>query len=349
MGNNNSTTAKKLRDIAEYLDATYVGNGDKFISGIASLRKASANQLSFLANPKYVSDLISTQAGAVILSEKMAAQCPVDHLIISDPYWAYARVSRLFERNPLLSSASVHASAVVAGTASIDPTASVGANAVIEAGAQIGAYSVIGSGCVVGHDVRIGKHCLIYPNVTLYHNVVLGEHVTIHSGSVIGADGFGFAPHQSRWEKIAQLGTVRIGNRVEIGANTCIDRGALEDTIIGDDVIIDNLVQIAHNVEIGEGTAIAGKSAVSGSTKVGRCCTIAGGVGIAGHLELADHVHVSAMSIVTKNLKEAGSYSSGAGGAIDTTEWRKNAVQFRRLSEMYDRLVALEKKVFTAD
>lgn len=349
MGNNNSTTAKKLRDIAEYLGATYVGNGDKFISGIASLRKASANQLSFLANPKYVSDLILTQAGAVILSEKMAAQCPVDHLIMPDPYRAYARVSRLFEHNPLLSNASVHASAVVAGTASIDPTASVGANAVIEAGAQIGAYSVIWSGCVVGHDVRIGKHCLIYPNVTLYHNVVLGDHVTIHSGSVIGADGFGFAPHQSRWEKIAQLGAVRIGNRVEIGANTCIDRGALEDTIIGDDVIIDNLVQIAHNVEIGEGTAIAGKSAVSGSTKVGRCCTIAGGVGIAGHLELADHVHVSAMSIVTKNLKEAGSYSSGAGGAIDTAEWRKNAVQFRRLSEMYDRLVALEKKVFTAD
>lgn len=349
MGTSNRATEKTLRDIAEYLGARYVGNGDKRIRGLASLKRAGDHQLSFLANPKYVADLASTQAGAVIVSEQLSAQCPVDHLIMSDPYWAYARVSRLFERNPLMSQSGVHASAVVAESALIDPTATVGANAVIEAGAQLGAYSVIGPGCVVGHNVRMGKHCLIYPHVTLYHDVQLGDHVTVHSGTVIGADGFGFAPHQLRWEKIAQLGSVRIGNRVEIGANTCIDRGALDDTIIGDDVIIDNLVQIAHNVVIGDGTAMAGKSAVSGSTRVGRYCTIAGGVGIVGHLDIADHVHVSAMSMVTKSLKEAGSYSSGAGGAIDTTEWRKNAAQFRRLSEMYDRLVALEKKVSTAD
>lgn len=332
----------RLSEIAEHLGAKLTGDGDKCITGMATLKKANPQQLSFLSNSKYVQDMLTTQAGAVIVSEAMSVECPVATLVMADPYWGYARASRLFERNPVKTQTGVHPSARVSDLAVIHPSASVGANAVIESGAYIGLRSIIGAGCVVGERVHIGNDCLLYPHVTLYYDVEIGDNVIIQSGAVIGSDGFGFAPYQSRWEKIAQLGAVRIGHRVEIGANTTIDRGALDDTLIGNDVIIDNLVQIAHNVVIGDGTAIAGTSAVAGSTTIGRYCTIAGGVAIAGHLEIADHVHIRGMSLVSKSLKRPGSYSSGTGGAVETFVWQKNAVNFRRLSQIYDRLSALE-------
>lgn len=342
MSDNNSFSGMRLCGIAEHLGAKLTGDGDRHITGMATLKKANAQQLSFLANPKYARDMLTTQAGAVIVSEAMSVKCPVATLVLADPYWGYARASRLFDRNPVKTQTGVHPSARVSDLAVIHPSASVGANAVIESGVHIGLRSVIGAGCVVGDRVRIGNDCLLYPHVTLYHDVEIGDNVIIQSGAVIGSDGFGFAPYQSRWEKIAQLGSVRIGHRVEIGANTTIDRGALDDTVIGNDVIIDNLVQIAHNVVIGDGTAIAGTSAVAGSTIIGRYCIIAGGVGIAGHLEIADHVHIRGMSMVSKSLKQAGSYSSGTGGAVETSVWQKNAVNFRRLSQMQNRLSVLE-------
>src|SRR5690606_5423722 len=238
----------------------------------------------------------------------------------------------------------IHATAVIAASAALGDDVAIGAHCVIGEGVSIGAGTAIGSGSVIGENSVIGSGCIIHSNVTLYHAIRIGDDCVIHSGAVIGADGFGFAPGPQGWEKIAQLGSVHIGRGVEIGANTTIDRGALEDTTIGDGAIIDNLCQIAHNVRIGEGTAIAGCVGIAGSAVIGAHCMIGGGAGIAGHLTIADGVQIQGRARIIGSIDKPGSYTSGTG-MMETGLWRKNAVRFGQLDELYRRVVELEKQI----
>lgn len=334
-----------LQEIADFLGARLEADpvaASKHVSGLAPLQTAVAGQLSFLSRPDYVRYLTATRATAVIVSNKLEVNGVVPLLRVDNPYLAYAKVSAWFDTAPK-PVAGIHPSAIIDSTANIDASASIAALAVVEAGAVVGAGSVVGTGSVVGAGAVLGRDCRLLERVTLYHGVRLGDRVTIHSGAVIGADGFGFAPkREGGWQKIHQLGTVVIGSDVEIGANTTIDRGAIEDTVIGDGVIIDNQVQIAHNVRIGNNTAIAACTGIAGSTTIGANCTIAGAVGIVGHLTIADHVHITAMSLVTGSITEAGSYSGGTGIA-PTQTWRRNAVRFGQLDSIARRLAELEK------
>jgi len=237
----------------------------------------------------------------------------------------------------------VHASAVVSPDAEVDPTAAIGPHVVIEAGAVIGPHVVLGAGVYVGQQSHLGTATRIYPHVAIYHDVHIGEYCVVHSQAVLGADGFGFAPGPDGWEKICQLGGVRIGDRVEMGACTTVDRGTLDHTVIADGAIIDNLVQIAHNCRIGRNTAIAGCAGLAGSSIIGDNCTLSGGVGVVGHLEICDNVHITGMSMVTKSIREPGSYSSGTPLSA-TRDWKRNAVRFSQLESIQKRLAGLEKK-----
>lgn len=334
----------RLDELARLLAVDFTGDGALELKGIATLVSATSDQLSFLANPKYQKDLENTGAGAVIVSPEMAAKCPSSCLISSSPYLVYAKASTLFAPHTKIP-AGVHPSAVVSASATIDPSACIGPNCTIADEVSIGAGTVLRAGVFVGERTQIGADCSISANVSIYHDVVMGDRVCLHSGVVIGSDGFGYAPaadfNNEGWVKIAQLGGVRIGNDVEIGAGTTVDRGALDDTVIGNRVIIDNQVQIAHNVVIGENTGIAGCAAISGSSKVGRNCTIAGGVGLVGHITLVDGVHVTAMTMVTKSITQPGSYSSGTP-MMDTREWKRSAVRFSQLDALSRRLIDLE-------
>lgn len=334
-----------LGELAERLDAQCIGDETYKIVGLSTLASAGPDQLSFLANPKYQKALETTRAGAVLVAAEMAESSPAHCLVTSNPYLAYAKASHLFAPN-LITNQGVHPSAVVAASADIDPSACIGAHCTIAEGVKIAAGVVIQPGVSIGQDTLISRDCLIHANATIYHGVTLGERVIIHSGAIIGADGFGFAPSPDRqrggWFKIAQLGGVRIGDDVEIGAGTTIDRGALDDTIIGDRVIIDNQVQIAHNVEIGENTAIAGCVGIAGSTRIGRNCTFAGGVGVVGHITIADGVHVTGMTMVTKDITAAGAYSSGTP-MMETGAWRRSAVRFAQLDKLHRAVAALKK------
>lgn len=331
-----------LADLASKLNATLNGDGNTVIQAVQTLQHAQAGEISFLANPSYRSQLATTQASAVIVAEKLAAEAPCATLVVANPYYAFALVTQLFDNRPQPSQ-RIHPSAVVAATAQLGEGVSVGVNAVIGEHCVIGRNCEIGAGTVIGDHSLLGDNCLLHANVTLYHNVVLGQRVTIHSGTVIGADGFGFAPNAGKWEKIAQLGGVEIGNDVEIGANTCIDRGALDNTLIGNNVILDNQIQIAHNVSIGDGTAIAACTGISGSTKIGKNCTIAGGVGINGHIEIADGVHLAGMAMISGSITQSGAYASGTS-YMPYHEWRKNAVRFRQLDSLAKRIKQLEKQ-----
>ncbi len=330
-----------LADLANALGAELKGSPDQVVTGLATLESATPNTLSFLANTAYESLLVSTKAGAVIVHQNQADLCPVSALIIDDPYLAYAKASHFFDNSPQVQ-AKVHPLASVDLSAVVSGTASIGANAVIESGVTIHDNVIIGPGCVIGANSVVGAHSRLHANVTLYHSVQVGEHCTLHSGAVIGGDGFGFANHEGKWQKIAQLGGVTIGNYVDVGVNTTIDRGAIEDTRIHDYVILDNQIQIAHNVEIGEGTAIAGCTGIAGSTTIGKHCTIAGAVGIAGHLRICDGVHITMRSAITNSITEPGSYSSGTAMS-KTQEWRKNAVRFRQLDSIVRRIRAIER------
>jgi len=333
----------QLGDLAAALGVELRGDPALEVNGMATLGTARRGQLGFLANPLYRSQLNGTQATAVIVHPQVADECPVAALISDNPYLVYSRVSHFFDRRPR-PDAGVHATAWVADGAQLGEGCRIGPNAVIEAGAQLGENVEIGAGTVVGANSVIGADCTLHANVTLYHGVTIGQRCTLHSGVVIGADGFGFANEKGHWKKIAQLGGVTIGDDVDVGANTTIDRGAIQDTRIGNGVILDNQIQIAHNVEIGEGTAIAGCTGIAGSTRIGKYCTIAGAVGIAGHLDIADRVHLTMRSAITKSITEAGSYSSGT--AMSTTaEWRKNAARFRSLDEMARKISRLEKQI----
>jgi len=336
-----STKRWTLADLANALGAELKGKPDQVVTGFATLERATSSSISFLANPAYESQLASTKAGAVIVHPNQVDICPVSALVIDNPYLAYAKASHLFDNAPQ-PSPEVHSSASVDVRAVISNTASVGPHAVIEAGVIIHDNAIVGPGCVIGANSVVGKYTRLHANVTLYHGVQIGEHCTLHSGAVIGGDGFGFAHHDGKWQKIAQLGGVTIGNYVDVGVNTTIDRGAIDDTRIHDYVILDNQIQIAHNVEIGEGTAIAGCTGIAGSTTIGKHCTIAGAVGIAGHLTICDGVHITMRSAITRSIKEPGSYSSGTAMS-KTRVWRKNATRFRQLDSIVRRVQALER------
>ncbi len=335
-----------VAELAERFGLSSHGDGTQRIDGVGTLAGAGASQLSFLSNSKYDAQLAATRAGVVVLREENLAACPTAALIAKDPYVSYAKIAALFERQPLAPS-GVHPSAVVAASARVSATASVGPccviedDAVVEDGAVLGPHCIIGAGCTVGAQARL------VARVTLVTRVTLGKRVLVHPGAVIGSDGFGLAFDRDAyehggWIKLPQLGGVRIGDDCEIGANTTIDRGALEDTVLEEDVRLDNQIQIAHNVYIGAHTAMAGCAAVAGSAKIGRYCQIGGNAGVLGHLELADRVTITAKSLVTSSIREPGEYSSGVP-LQENRLWRKNAARFKHLDEYARRLSALEK------
>lgn len=334
-----------LGQLAEELGGTLRGDADQTISGLATLQEAGPAHLSFLANAQYRKYLSTTQAAAVLLAPADAEGYEGAAIVVSDPYLAYARASHLFETRPVANS-GIHPTAVLAADAYVDSSASIGPYVVIESGATIEADVVIGAQSFVGARSRIGAGGRLAPRVTLYHDVQIGKRVVIQSGAVIGGEGFGFAKEKGAWQKIAQIGGVRIGDDVEIGSNTTIDRGALSDTLIGNGVKLDNQIMIAHNVQIGDNTAMAGCAGISGSTKIGRNCMIAGGVGMVGHIEVCDNVFVTGMTMVTRSITEPGSYSSGTA-MQNAADWRKSAARIRQLDDMARRLQQLEKSLAT--
>jgi UDP-3-O-[3-hydroxymyristoyl] glucosamine N-acyltransferase len=310
------------------------------VNQVATLGHAQVQHISFLANSKYRAQLAGTRAGAVIVGEEDANSTALSRIVCDQPYAYFAQLSAFF--NPLPSvSAGIHPSALIHPTACVDATAQIGALVVIGAGANIGAECVIGEGCSIGEEVQIGAYSRLYPRGVVYAQCVLGQRVIVHSGVVIGADGFGIAMHGGQWLKIPQIGRVRIGNDVEIGANTTIDRGALDDTVIEDGVKLDNQIQVAHNVKIGAHTAIAGCVGIAGSATIGRYCRIGGGAIVLGHLHITDRVEVSAGTVISKSITQAGTYT-GLFPFSDNSQWRRNAAQLRHLDEMNKRIKQLE-------
>lgn len=332
-----------LGQLAAKVQGVVKGDSDLLIKKLGTLKGATECELSFLANPKYQGQLASSSAGAVLVKTEALAQLVENAIVVSNPYLAFAQLSHLFVPSVQCWS-GVHPSAVISPKATIADGVVVGPNVVIDDDVYIAENCAISAGCVIGRGVKIGKGTRLYPNVTFYHDVVVGEACIFHSGAVIGADGFGFAPKEGGWEKIDQLGSVIIGDNVEIGASTTIDRGAIENTLIGHGVKIDNQVQIAHNVVIGDNTAIAASTAIAGSTKIGSFCTISGGVCIAGHLTLADNVHITGMSMISNSITEAGSYSSGMG-MEPTAKWRRTVARVRRIDDMAKQFLQLKQQV----
>lgn len=329
-----------LHALAQLLGLELNGARDIPITGLATLEKAGPSQISFYTNKRFHQALCRTRAGAVILRAEDAGSCPVTALVSKNPYAAYARLSQLFAPKPD-AALGIHASAVVDASVRIAPDASIGPHVVIGADTEIGARVRIAANTVIGRGCVIGADSQLMPNVCLYDGVRLGSRVLVHSAAVIGGDGFGFATEDDEHHKIAQLGGVLIGDDVEIGAGTTIDRGALDDTVIEQGVKIDNQVQIAHNVRIGANTIICGCSAIAGSSVIGKNCIIAGAVGVINHVSICDKVTVTAMSLVNQSITEPGVYSSGTG-LSDTASWRKNIVRFRQLDEFWKRLQSLE-------
>ncbi len=335
-----------LAAISRLLGGELIGQPDAEVTRIGSLESADAQTISFLANPRYGVRLAASAAGCVIVGPAMrdAAVARGSAIVCDDPYLAFARLTQWWAAQTRLAAvAGLHATAVVEEGAFVDSTASIGAMAFVGAGARIGPRVVIGAQVFVGEGAVVGAGSWLKPRAVLSAGCRIGQRGIVHSGAVIGADGFGFAPHQGQWEKIEQLGGVAIGDDVEIGANTCIDRGALEDTIIEDGVKLDNLVQIGHNVRVGAHSAFAGCVGVAGSARIGRHCTAGGGAIILGHIELADHVHISAATVVTRSITKPGQYS-GLFPFDDNATWEKNAATLRQLHALRDRLRALEKK-----
>ena len=331
----------------EFPAARLIGKAQLSIDSLAPLESASSHSLAFLSHPKYIQKLSQSQAACVVVGPQAepAAVQRGTCIVVDDPYFYFARLTQLWKRHhDTARPTGIHASAFV------DPSASLGQ------GVFIGAFACIGAGAVIANDARVGEHCVIDQNatigagsrfaarVTLGEGCTIGERCIVHSGVVIGADGFGFAPRDGRWEKIEQLGNVRIGNDVEIGANTCIDRGALQDTVIEDGVKLDNLIQIGHNVRIGAHSALAGCVGVAGSATIGAHCTVGGGAIVLGHLTLADHVHISAASVVTRSILKAGNYT-GLFPIDDNAVWEKNAATLKQLHALRDRLKRVEKLV----
>jgi UDP-3-O-[3-hydroxymyristoyl] glucosamine N-acyltransferase len=336
-------SSRTVAELAEALGARLQGNGGARIERVSSLASASTTTLAFMVGRSHLKELRRTQAGAVLLSEEWADECPVPALIVPNPHVAFARAAAILHPEEPIRP-GIHESAVVASDAEIAPGVSIGPNAVVGSACRIGTGAVIGPGCVLMDRVQVGAGTRLVAQVFIGSDSRLGSHCLVHPGAVIGADGFGLANEQGRWIKVPQVGSVQIGDDVEVGANTTIDRGAIEDTVIGKGVKLDNLIQVAHNVRIGEHTAIAGCVGIAGSAVIGRGCTIGGGVGIAGHLEVSDGVHVAGMSLVATDLEQAGAYSSSLP-AQPLRQWQKNAARLRHLDEMARKLKQLETEV----
>jgi len=333
---------RRLEEIVARFGGDLRGDGSLIISGLATLEAATAGQLSFLANPKYRGQLASTRASAVILSAEMAEHCPTAAIITPQPYLYFAQVSQFLAEGPR-PPAGIHPSAVVESV--IPASVSVGPQVWIAADVELGENTVIGAQCRIGAGARIGADCRLYPGVTVYAGCRIGCRAIVHSGAVIGADGFGFArAPDGAWVKIAQTGRVVIGADVEIGANTTIDRGALEDTVIADGVKLDNQIQVAHNVQIGAHTAIAGCVGIAGSATIGAGCTVGGAAMILGHLTLADGVNVSSGTLVGKSISSPGNYT-GSVPFMAHDDWLKNFSRLRHLDAMADKIRALEKRL----
>ncbi|GAA5444991.1 UDP-3-O-acylglucosamine N-acyltransferase [Microbulbifer sp. NBRC 101763] len=316
---------------------------DQEISSLNTLQDAVSDQLTFLANPSYRRFLKTTSAGAVLVTTEFVDECPVSTLCVDNPYLAFARASALFNTAPE-AEAGVHPAAVIHPKATVDPSASVGPGAVVEAHASVGPRVTVGANCFVGEGSILEEGSCLYAGAIVHHGCRVGRDCIIHSQVVIGADGFGFAPHKGEWIKIYQLGGVDIGDEVEIGANTCIDRGALGDTVVGRGVKIDNLVQIAHNVRIGDYSAIAACTGIAGSAIIGKHCALGGSSRIAGHVTVADGCQVTANTFVTKSIDSPGIYSGGLPFS-DSQSWRRNAVRFGQLDKMARKVKDLEKKL----
>jgi len=321
--------ALRVGTIVASLGGELYGDAERLIDGLAPLGSAQATQLSFLSQPKYQQQLAASKAGCVIVSSQVqdVARARGDCIVTDNPYLYYARVTQLWKRSlPYAAAPRIHPSAVIDPQAMVHPSARIGALSVIEANASIGADTVLKSRVTVGEGCSVGARCILHPGV------------------VIGADGFGFAPNGRAWEKIEQLGNVRIGDDVEIGANTCIDRGALQDTVIENGVKLDNLIQIGHNVHVGAHTAMAGCAGVAGSATIGAHCTVGGGAVVLGHLTLADGVNISAASVATRSILKPGHYT-GMFPIDDNATWEKNAASVKHLAVLRERIRALEMKV----
>ncbi|NLB12804.1 MAG: UDP-3-O-(3-hydroxymyristoyl)glucosamine N-acyltransferase [Gammaproteobacteria bacterium] len=322
-------TVFTLHALAERFDLQVHGDPQHAVHGVATLANAGPQHLGFLANPRYRRELAHCAAGALVLRAEDAGHWSGNALLARDPYTAFARIAALFEPSEAFV-AGIHPSAVIAPDAQIDAGASIGPHVSIGARSRVDAGAYIGPGCSIGEDCHIGVGCELLARVTLVCRVRLGQRVRIHPGAVLGADGFGLAMHEGRWIKVPQLGGVRIGDDCEIGANTTIDRGALDDTVLEEDVRLDNQIQIAHNVVVGAHTAMAGCVAVAGSARIGRYCLIGGGAGVAGHLAIADKVTVQAMSLVTQSITQPGVYSATIP-AREARRWHRPLARLSRL------------------
>lgn len=335
------TITLRLSDLIDTVGGELFGENVE-VSGFGPLETANLGQLSFVSQAKYRPLIGASKAGALVLKPEWRSSADRPAILTANPYAWFARAQAIFHPNPLLAS-GIHPTASVHMTADVDATAEIGANVSIGAGVSIGANTLLYPGVVIGAGVSIGSNTCIYPNVVVYHDCVLGDRCIVHSGAVIGADGFGFALDNGSWVKIPQVGRVVIGNDVEIGANTTIDRGAIGDTVIADDVKLDNLIMIAHNIEIGSHTAIAGCTGIAGSTTIGESCTIGGACMISGHLHIGDKVHVGGGSLVAKSLEGGKAYTGYP--LAETRDWQKNAVHLRHLDEMAKTIKELQKRL----
>ena len=333
----------RLADIAARCGGEVLGDPDVLISQVATLRGARPGEVAFIAHPRYRAELAATRASAVILGEADRAATALPRIVCKDPYACFARVSALLNPAPAVA-AGIDAAAVVSPAARVAPTASIGAACVVGAGAVVGEGASLGAGCVIGEDARIGPDSRLHARVTVYPHCVIGARSIVHSGAVIGADGFGFAPDGGRWLKIPQIGRVVVGDDVEIGANTTIDRGAIEDTVIEDGVKLDNQIQIGHNCRIGAHSAIAGCVGIAGSTTIGRGCMIGGAAMIGGHLAIADGVVLAGGSTVTKSIERPGTYV-GVIPAEEARDWRHMVAALRGLERLTARVRELERRL----
>ena len=335
--------AISVSDIATLIGAEVIGDKSVVVDNIATLQNANSSSIAFLSNKKYKKHLTSTQAGVIIISAEFRDDCPTTGLLVKDPYIAYAKLTRqLFPESN--EGGSIHPTAIISDSAVVDANATIAAHVIIKENVTIAAGVSIGENSFVGKDVTIAPATKIFPNVSILDGTTIGSRCCIYPGAVIGSDGFGFANEQGEWAKVRQLGNVVLGDDVEVGANTTIDRGALEDTEIADGVKLDNLIQVAHNVKIGKHSALAACTGLAGSTIIGDYCTVGGGCGFSGHLELTDNVHITGFTMVTKSIHESGVYSAGTS-ATAAAKWRKNHARLHQLDEMAKKLKTVEKSV----
>jgi UDP-3-O-[3-hydroxymyristoyl] glucosamine N-acyltransferase len=339
-----SESRYSLAELTQGLDVTIKGDANCQIIGVCPIQQSNVGCITFLTNPLYRKFLTSTQASAVVLTEDDAENCPTNAVITRNPYYVYAKIAEYFDR-PTIQASGIHPSVVVGEGSQIDPTANIGPHCAIGRHVRIGRGVVIGPGCVIGDDVEIGENSRFDANVSIYHRVKIGKRSRFASGVIVGSDGFGFANQKGVWHKVPQLGSVTIGDDVDIGANTAIDRGAVEDTIIENGVKLDNLIQVGHNVRIGANSVIAGCTGIAGSAVIGKNCMIGGGTMIIGHISICDGAIITGGSGVEKSINEPGMYSSGVVGIVPAAEFRKNNARFYRMDHLTQRVKSLEAAV----